>query len=68
MDRVEQVIGIAALNLDRDLHVTDQEMILIRSLSNHELLQVQRRCWARAARWKEMAKIIRKLANHRDVA
>jgi hypothetical protein len=51
MDKVSQVIGVAALNLDRDLHVTDEELILIRSLNPHELFQVQRRCWARAEQW-----------------
>jgi hypothetical protein len=44
MNKVEQVIGVATLNLDRDLHVTDEELVLIRSLNLHELLQVQRRC------------------------
>jgi hypothetical protein len=68
MTRVEQVLGVATLNLDRDLHVTDEELVLIRSLSAHELLQVQRRCWSRADNWKRMAKIIRRLANGRDAA
>jgi hypothetical protein len=68
MNRVEQVIGVATLNLDRDLHVTDEELILIRSFNPHEVLQVQRRCWARAESWKRMAKLIRRLANGRDVA
>jgi hypothetical protein len=68
MDKVSQVIGVAALNLDRDLHVTDEELVLIRSLNPHELFQVQRRCWARAEQWKRMAKIIRGIANGREVA
>jgi hypothetical protein len=66
--KVDQVIGVATLNLDRDLHVTDEELVLIRSLNPHELLQVQRRCWTRAENWKRMAKIIRRLANGRDAA
>jgi hypothetical protein len=67
MDKVEHLVGVAALNLGRELHFTPEELQLVRSLNPHELAEAQRRCLTRASAWKRAAKEIRRMANGKGI-